>query len=220
MDKKRWDKVRCPIPISKGNPCEPGDVVSHYGGFHTKLVLKVDSNGLPTALLPTNGDEVVIDESLAALDDGTLYHTDRTSTEEEWRRMAPYAHCKGNEVMRRRIWADYLRKESRLAERWAADPVPFRVYRGDKWTTPQELAKAQAQADKLAVEAGFIRAEYLTTWNGYNAYEPIVADDGKVYSIGPALILQKGDECRWAEYDEWERYNTEVGIEEEFENEE
>lgn len=206
MDKRRWDKVRCPIPISRDNPCEPGDVVSHYGGFHAKLVLEVDAKGLPIVMLPTNGDEIVIDEAIAALDDGTLYHTDRTSTEEEWHRMAPYAHCKGNEVMRRRIWDDHLKKESSLAERWAADPVPFRVYRGNKWMTPQELVKTQTQADKLAVEAGFIRAEYLTTWRGYRVYEPIVADDGEIYDIGPTVILQNDEECRWSTPDEAEEY--------------
>ena len=34
-----------------------------------------------------------------------------------------------------------------LAERWAADKVPFRVYRDGKWVTPQELAKEQKEKE-------------------------------------------------------------------------
>ena len=33
-------------------------------------------------------------------------------------------------------------KGATLAERWAEDKVPFRVYRDGKWLTPQELAEA------------------------------------------------------------------------------
>lgn len=143
MNRIKWDEIEKPVPVSPEYPCEPGDVISHYGGFHTKLVLEVNADGLPTVMIPTNGDEIVIDKVIAAKDDGTFYHTDRTSTEEEWRRMASYAHCKSNEVMRRRIWTDILRKKSTLAERWAADPVPFRVYRDGKWLTPKELTEKE-----------------------------------------------------------------------------
>jgi len=112
MDHNRWRKIKRPIPVSEEYPCKPGDVVSHYGGFNTELVLEVDEKGLPSARLTMKGREIVIDKDIAAKDDGTLYHTDRTSTEEEWQRMAPYAHCKSNEVMRRRIWIDILRRRS------------------------------------------------------------------------------------------------------------
>lgn len=70
------------------------------------------------------------------------------------------------------------------------------------------------RANRLAQSEGFTRAEFLTNWNGYEAYEPIVADDGKCYDIGIALILQNEDECRWATEDEWERYNADVDINE------
>ena len=33
-------------------------------------------------------------------------------------------------------------KGATLAERWAEDKVPFRVFRDGKWLTPQELAEA------------------------------------------------------------------------------
>ena len=38
-----------------------------------------------------------------------------------------------------------IKKGATLAERWAADPVPFRVYRNGKPMTPQEL---EAEAKK------------------------------------------------------------------------
>lgn len=70
------------------------------------------------------------------------------------------------------------------------------------------------RANRLAQADGFVRAEFLTHWNGYEVYEPIVADDGNIYDIGIALILQNDKECRWANEDEWDRYNTEVDINE------
>ena len=95
-----------PVPVSMTHPCEVGDVVSRYGGFNTRLVLKVDPNGMPTEMLSMKGREIAIDADIERKDDGRLYHTDRTSTEEDWRRLAGYAHWKGNEAMRRRIWTD------------------------------------------------------------------------------------------------------------------
>ena len=93
-----------PVPVSKEYPCEPGDVVSHYGGFHLKLVLEVDEDGLPTVMIPTKGDVIVLDETIVENDDGTLYHTDLTSTEEEWLRTAPHAFWKTNDALHRRLW--------------------------------------------------------------------------------------------------------------------
>ena len=46
--------------------------------------------------------------------------------------------------MHRRLWE----KESTLAERWAADSVPFRVFRDGKWMTPQELAEREERKDE------------------------------------------------------------------------
>ena len=105
MNKGRWNKIGAPVPVSKEHPCEPNDVVSHYGGFHLKLVLEVDADGLPTRMLPTKGDVIVLDEDILAKDDGTLYHTGLTFTEEYWKRMAPYAFWKTNESVHRRLWS-------------------------------------------------------------------------------------------------------------------
>jgi len=66
------------------------------------------------------------------------------------------------------------------------------------------------RANRMAREDGFVRAEYLTDWNGYGVYEPIVADDGEIHFVGRVLILQNDEECRWAEPDEVERYMAEV----------
>ena len=143
MNKKRWNEIGEPVPVSKEYPCEPGDVVSHYGGFHLSLVLEVDEDGLPTAMTKMNGDVIVIDETSAAKDDGTLYHTDLAFTKEKWSRTAPYAFWKMNDDIHHRLWAEILKKGSSLAERWAADPVPFRVYRYGIWMTPQELAEKE-----------------------------------------------------------------------------
>lgn len=128
MRAERWKKIGIPVPVSIEYPCEPGDIVSRYGGFHLWLVVEVDQEGLPTKMIPTKGDVIVIDEDLEAKDDGTLYHTDMASTEEEWHRTAPYAFWKMNDALHHRIWEENLKRGSTLAERWAADPVPFRVF--------------------------------------------------------------------------------------------
>ncbi len=104
MKKDRWDRIGRPVPVSAEYPCEIGDVVSQYGGFNTSLVLKVDAEGMPTERLSMKGREIVIDDEVRQKDDGRLYHTDRISTEDEWRGLAGYAHWKQNEAMRRRIW--------------------------------------------------------------------------------------------------------------------
>ena len=104
MKQERWNKINKPVPVSKEHPCEPGDVVSHHGGFHLKLVTEVDEDGLPTTMLPTKGDVIVIDEDILAKDDGTLYHTDLTSTVEEWNKKHPYLCWKTNESIHRRLW--------------------------------------------------------------------------------------------------------------------
>lgn len=109
MNKERWSKINYPVPVSKEYPCELGDVVSHYGGFHAKLVLEVDPNGLPVTMLTMKGDDIPVDQAIADADDGTLYHTDRTATEEEWRHMHPYAQWKSSDAMRLRIWAHIFR---------------------------------------------------------------------------------------------------------------
>ena len=92
------------MPVSVEHPCEVGDIISHYGGFNTCLVTKVDSEGLPVETLSMKGSEIIIDEEIRSKDDGMLYHTDMVSTEEDWRTLAGYAHWKRNEAMRRRIW--------------------------------------------------------------------------------------------------------------------
>lgn len=73
------------------------------------------------------------------------YHTDLTSTTEVWNRTAPYASWKMNDAVYHRIWEKFLKMGATLAERWAADPVPFRVYRDGKWMTPQELAENERE---------------------------------------------------------------------------
>ena len=62
------------------------------------------------------------------------------------------------------------------------------------------------RANRLAQESGFIRADYLTKWRGYEVYEPIVADDGNIYNISGTLILQNEEECRWMSGEEWHEY--------------
>ena len=106
MNKERWSKINKPVPVSTEHPCEPGDMLSRYGGFHLSLVTEVDADGLPTAMLPTKGDVIVIDQDLVAKDDGTLYHTDRTFTEEQWRKTSPYAFWKINDDTHRRLWKE------------------------------------------------------------------------------------------------------------------
>ena len=69
------------------------------------------------------------------------------------------------------------------------------------------------RANRLAQEGGFIRAEYLTTWRGYEVYEPIVADDGEIYNVSGALILQNDEECRWTTGEEWHEYITDDSVE-------
>lgn len=106
MDKNRWDRIRFPAPVSEEYPCQVGDVISHYEGFNPQLVLAVDEKGLPMTRLTMKIWEIPVQEEIKEKDDGTLYHTDRVSTEEEWRRLAGYAHFKTNESMRRRIWPE------------------------------------------------------------------------------------------------------------------
>jgi len=117
MNKERWNKIGRPVPVSKEYPCEPGDVLSRFGGFHLSLVLEVDEDGLPAAMLPTKGDVIVVNEDIAAKDDGTLYHTDLTSTEEKWNRTSPYVFWKINDKIHQRLWSVLLRKESVPVER-------------------------------------------------------------------------------------------------------
>ena len=68
------------------------------------------------------------------------------------------------------------------------------------------------RANKLAQELGFVRAEYLTNWRGYEVYEPIVADDGEIYNVAGALILQNDKECRWTTGNEWADYNADESV--------
>lgn len=69
------------------------------------------------------------------------------------------------------------------------------------------------RANKIARAAGFLRADYLTIWNGYRVFEPIVAEDGEAWNVGGALILITNREGRWTTGDEWQRYNQEADIE-------
>ena len=100
----RWNRIKKPVPVSAEYHCKVGDVVSQYGGFNTSLVLEIDDNGIPTKRLPMKGQEIVLDEQVKQMDDGRLWHTDRVSTEEEWRSLAGYAHWKTNKAMRERLW--------------------------------------------------------------------------------------------------------------------
>ena len=109
MNKEKWNEINRPVPVSEAYPCEPGDVVSQFGGFHLWLVQEVDEDGLPTKMLPTKGDVIVLDETIEEKNDGTLYHTDLTSTEEDWNRTAPYAFWKMNNALHRRVWEEYLK---------------------------------------------------------------------------------------------------------------
>ena len=38
-----------------------------------------------------------------------------------------------------------VKKGATIAERWASDTVPFRVYRDGKWLTPQDLAEQKKE---------------------------------------------------------------------------
>jgi len=89
------------------------------------------------------GHVIVLDEDIVAKDDGTLYHTDLTSTEEKWKETHPYVFWKTNDAVHRRLWTEKSQIEATLAERWAADMVPFRIIRDGKWMTPQEVKEKE-----------------------------------------------------------------------------
>ena len=62
------------------------------------------------------------------------------------------------------------------------------------------------RANSLAQKMGFIRAEYLTKWRGYDVFEPVVTEDGEIYDISGTLIMQSDEECRCMTGDEWADY--------------
>ncbi|KAF5046753.1 hypothetical protein DSECCO2_467550 [anaerobic digester metagenome] len=60
----------------------------------------------------------------------------------------------------------------------------------------------QMEIRKYALSQGYIGALPLGKWRGYDAYEPIVNEEGTAFIGPPLMILVKGDEIRMSTVEE------------------
>lgn len=71
-------------------------------------------------------------------------------------------------------------------------------------------------ARRLAVDCGYIDAKEAGTWRGFTIYEPVsppTQDGGVVPSTGiPDVILERGGELRFSDYDETFEYFYEAKL--------